>query len=97
MVRLNNGLVTCDQIGRPDEESPATPTLQRLPAITQHRFRLTRFRSPLLTGSLLLYFRPATKMFQFTGCPLPTLCVQVGVIGGDTYRVTPFGNPRIKA
>ena len=43
-----------------------------------------RVRSPLLTESLLFSIRPATKMFQFTGCPLPTLCVQVGVTGSVT-------------
>jgi hypothetical protein len=47
--------------------------------------------------AVLFSFRPGTKMFQFPGCPLPTLCVQVGVLGGDTQRVTPFGNPGIKA
>ena len=104
MIWLNNWFITCDPVGRPDKRSPesckhdcATPTMQRLPAITHHRFRLFRVRSPLLTESLLFSIRPATKMFQFTGCPLPTLCVQVGVLGGDTQRVTPFGYPRIKA
>ena len=88
-VRLNTWFLTCDQIGNSGEGSPATPQTQRLPAITRLRFRLTRFRSPLLTGSqlwqataLLFSFRPATKMFQFTGCPLPALCVQAGVPSG---------------
>ena len=31
------------------------------------RFRLVRFRSPLLTESLLLSFPPGTEMFQFPG------------------------------
>ena len=47
-----------------------------------HRFRLMRVRSPLLTQSLLLSFRPATEMFQFTDCPLPCLWIQQGVPGG---------------
>jgi hypothetical protein len=32
-------------------------------------FRLFRFRSPLLTESLMIYFPGATKMFQFTPYP----------------------------
>ena len=51
---------SCAQIGRPGEISPATPTMQRLPAITHNRFGLVRVRSPLLTESWLLSFRPAT-------------------------------------
>ena len=58
--------------------SPATPRRQRLPAITPPRFRLLPVRSPLLRQSLLFSFRPATKMFQFAGCPQPALCVQAG-------------------
>ena len=43
-----------------------------MPALQPHRdesqwFRLFRVRSPLLTESLLLYFPPATEMFQFAG------------------------------
>ena len=34
------------------------------------RFRLFRFRSPLLTESRLLSFPPVTEMFQFTGFAL---------------------------
>ena len=32
-------------------------------------FRLFRFRSPLLTESLMISFPGVTKMFQFTPCP----------------------------
>ena len=42
--------------------SPTTP--QRKPS----RFRLFRFRSPLLTESHSLSFPPVTEMFHFTGC-----------------------------
>jgi len=59
------------------------------PDARRPRFRLLRVRSPLLTESLLLSFRPATEMFQFTGCPLPALCVQTGV----TMLFTPPGYP----
>lgn len=36
------------------------------------QFALCRFRSPLLTASLLLSFPAGTKMFQFPAFPLPT-------------------------
>ena len=96
-VRLNREFLTGLRDGSPGNGSPATPTGQRLPAFTPDRFRLLRVRSPLLTQSLLFSLRPVTKMFQFTGCPLPALCVQAGVAQVHLRRVTPFGNPRIKA
>ena len=36
-------------------------------------------------------------MFHFPTFPPHTLCVQVWVTGHDSCRVSPFGNPRIKA
>ena len=51
---------SCAHLGRDEKMSPTTPTMQRLPAITHNRFGLFRVRSPLLTESWLLYFRPAT-------------------------------------
>ncbi len=74
---------------------PTTPMRQRRWAITPHRFRLVRVRSPLLTESLLLSFPRATEMFQFTRFPLSALCVQAGVPVHDDWRVSPFGYPRI--
>jgi hypothetical protein len=57
----------------------------------RQRFRLVRFRSPLLTESLLISFPPGTKMFQFPGyCPLAG-------DHGSHDRVPPFGNRRINA
>ena len=35
----------------------------------RREFRLFRFRSPLLTESLMIYFPGATWMFRFTPCP----------------------------
>ena len=35
----------------------------------EYWFRLAPFRSPLLGGSIFLSLPPATKMFQFAGCP----------------------------
>jgi len=36
-------------------------------------------------------------MFHFPTFPPPALCVQAGVTGHDSSRVSPFGNPRITA
>jgi hypothetical protein len=38
-----------------------------------HRFRLFRFRSPLLTESLLFSFPPGTEMVHFPGFAPPSL------------------------
>ena len=43
------------------------------------RFRLVRFRSPLLPQSRLFSLPRLTKMFQFGRCPPHTLCIQVWV------------------
>src|SRR5690606_9205098 len=45
--------------------SPATPYMQRLPAITHVRFGLFRFRSPLLSESRLFSLPVGTEMFHF--------------------------------
>jgi hypothetical protein len=45
-----------------------------------------------------LFSLPAgTEMFHFPAFPPHTLCVQVWVTAHDDCRVSPFGNPRIKA
>ena len=59
--------------------SPTTPNVQRLPAITHARFSLIRFRSPLLTESLLFSLPVGTEMFHFPTFPLPALYIQAGV------------------
>jgi hypothetical protein len=76
---------------------PTTPHLQPLPGITQIRFSLFRFRSPLLTESLLFSLPVGTEMFHFPTFPPTTLCVQVAVTAHDCRRVSPFGHPRILA
>jgi hypothetical protein len=38
-----------------------------------------------------------TEMFHFPTLPLSALCVQTEMMGHDSHRVPPFGNPRIKA
>ena len=61
------------------------------------RFSLFRFRSPLLTESRLFSLPVGTEMFHFPTLPLSALCVQTEMMGHDSHRVPPFGNPRIKA
>jgi hypothetical protein len=76
---------------------PTTPRMQPLPGITQTRFSLIRFRSPLLTESRLFSLPTGTEMFHFPAFPPHTLCVQVWVTPHDWGRVSPFGNSRISA
>ena len=71
--------------------------MQPLPGITQTRFSLIRFRSPLLTESRLFSLPAGTEMFHFPAFPPHTLCVQVWVNPHDWVRVSPFGNSRISA
>jgi hypothetical protein len=82
---------------QPGPSGPTTPTLQRLPAITQCWFSLFRFRSPLLTESLLFSLPEGNEMFHFPSFPPRTLCVQVRATGHDPCWVSPFGDPRITA
>ena len=78
-------------------KSPTTPNTQLLPDITRTRFSLFRFRSPLLTESRLLSLPVGTEMFHFPTFPPHALYIQARVTGHDSCRVSPFGNPRIKA
>jgi hypothetical protein len=57
-------------------EGPTTPDMQRLPAITHARFSLIRFRSPLLTESLLFSLPTGTEMFHFPALPPTALYIQ---------------------
>ena len=76
---------------------PTTLKQQRLPAITLLEFGLFRFRSPLLSESLLFSLPVGTEMFHFPTFPPTALCVQAEVTGHDSSWVSPFGNPRITA
>ena len=76
---------------------PTTPHTQRPPAITRTRFSLIRFRSPLLSESLLFSLPVGTEMFHFPTFPPHTLCVQMWVTRHDSCWVSPFGHPRITA
>ena len=60
-----------------------------------NRYRLLRFRSPLLSESRLISVPAVTEMFQFSAFALPDLCIQPGVTLAG--RVSPFGHLRINA
>jgi hypothetical protein len=59
------------------------------------RFRLFRFRSPLLTESLSFSLPEVTEMFHFTSFRFPTLFIHVGMTVFYYCRIAPFGHPRI--
>src|SRR5713101_6273057 len=50
------------------------------PPVQAPRFGLFRFRSPLLSESLLIYFPPGTEMVHFPGLAHTRLCIQRAVI-----------------
>ena len=76
---------------------PTTPHTQPLPGITCMRFSLLRFRSPLLSESLLFSLPTGTEMFHFPAFPPHALYIQARVTGHDSSWVSPFGHPRITA
>ena len=94
-IRLLSGMVTGRQVLHPAQNSPTTPSTHRCKAVTCRRFRLFPFRSPLLGESHSLSSPPLTEMFQFSGLPLSTLCVQMEVTQHNLCRVAPFGYLRV--
>ena len=96
-LRLSIRFLTRRPTGRLIKKKPTTPHAQPLPGLTHIRFSLIRFRSPLLPESRLFSLPAGTEMFHFPAFPPHTLCVQVWVTAHDDCRVSPFGNPRIKA
>ena len=91
-VRLEDKLVTSSRRYRTAQRSH-DPDAARPVGLTQHRFRLTPVRSPLLGGSRLLSLPRGTKMFQFPRLPP----ARERVTPHDGSGVAPFGNPRINA
>ena len=83
-IRLPSGMVTVLQVLRPEKNDPTTPTTHRRKAVTWYRFRLFPFRSPLLRESHSLSSPPLTKMFQFSGLPLPALYIHAGVLRDES-------------
>ncbi len=97
VLRLHQRFLTRPTAGRPWKRDPTTPTTQPLPGLTRRRFSLIQFRSPLLPESRLFSLPAGTEMFHFPAFPPHCLCVQQRVTAHDDCRVSPFGNPRIKA
>src|SRR5690606_21061474 len=62
-----------------------------------HGLAIIRFRSPLLTESLVFSLPAGTEMFHFPAFPPTALYIQTAVTGHHSGRVTPFGHPRITA
>ena len=77
VVRLYSRFLTPRRVGSHAQLRPATPTGQRLPALTPCGFGLLPFRSPLLRESLLISPPPATEMFHFAGLPSIPYLLQV--------------------
>src|SRR4029079_7714911 len=74
---------------------PTTPPTPPLPGITRRRFSLFRFRSPLLSESLLFSLPTGTEMFHFPAVPPTALYIQAEATPHDWSHVSPFGHPRI--
>ena len=68
-LRLTPRFITLHQHGSTGQADPTTPTPQPLPGITRSRFGLIRFRSPLLSESLLSSLPAGTEMFHFPTFP----------------------------
>ena len=60
-------------------------------------FRLFPFRSPLLRESIFLSSPGGTEMSHFPPLASSRLCIQRGMTGHDSRRVSPFGHPRVEA
>ena len=60
-------------------------------------FRLFPFRSPLLGESSFLSSPGGTEMSHFPPLASSRLCIQRGMTGHDSRRVSPFGHPRVEA
>ena len=76
---------------------PGTVSRSRNPGRQAVRFGLVRFRSPLLAQPRLLSSPLGTEMFHFPRYRPAGLSVQPAAAPDQGCRVSPFGNPRIKA
>ena len=88
-VRLEHGFVTPARRVGAKTGLPTTPQAQPPTGITRPWFGLIRFRSPLLTE---YPFLQVLRCFTSLRTPRPK-----AVPAHDGRRVSPFGNPRIKA
>ena len=94
-LRLATGFLTARPVNSPIRTHPTTPNMQPLSGITHARFSLIRFRSPLLTESLLFSLPTGTEMFHFPALPPTALYIQAEATPHDWCWVSPFGHPRI--
>ena len=96
-LHLTPRFITPAAAGRRQNNVPQHRTHN--PCRVSHAYGLAilRFRSPLLTESLLFSLPTGTEMFHFPACPPHTLCIQMRVTRHHSCRVSPFGNPRIHA
>jgi hypothetical protein len=96
-IRLPPRFITVPPAGRPVSRVPQPR--RRNPCRVSHATGLgsIRFRSPLLTESLLFSLPPGTEMFHFPGFPPHSLYIQKRVTPIYECRVPPFGHPRITA
>jgi hypothetical protein len=79
-------------------DSPALrPSRPYNPTVQARWFGLFRFRSPLLTESLLFSFPAGTEMVHFPALSSPDLWIQSGMPRYYPWRVAPFGNLRVEA
>ena len=77
-IRLKNRFLTSRNLRTGSRLNPTTPNLQRVQALTQTRFRLFPFRSPLLGESQLLSVPGGTEMVHFSPLALPCLFNSAG-------------------
>ena len=96
-LHLHAHFLTAPPGDSPMMHAPTTPHTQPLPGITCLRFSLIRFRSPLLSESLLFSLPTGTEMFHFPVFPPHALYIQAQVTGHNSSQVSPFGHPRINA
>jgi hypothetical protein len=96
-LHLHAHFLTAPPGDSPVMHAPTTPHTQPLSGITYARFSLIRFRSPLLSESLLFSLPTGTEMFHFPVFPPHALYIQAQVTGHNSSQVSPFGHPRINA
>jgi hypothetical protein len=96
-IRLTTSFITPRETVRPPTRNPTTPHTQPLTSIPRTRFRLLRFRSPLLTESHLFSLPTGTEMFHFPAFPPTPYEFEMQVTRHDSRQVPPFGHPGITA
>ena len=78
-LQLHTHFLTASPAGRPIRALPQPPTHNPCRVSHAHGLAILRFRSPLLTESLLFSLPAGTEMFHFPAFPPRTLCVQMRV------------------